>query len=310
MSNQNRHPEGTSVGGQWAPGSAGEVDMELDFEDAFDGQGYAPHEPVQPISEDGRYGLALDDWEVREDMVGVRTEHEVIGLAGFVDPEKTQTIQALSYDPENVDREVVERIRRQVAPASTNAELLHAAHEHNRLTGELREQGYSDDPINVDAPIDELILRDQARRGMRVTAAPKIAGVESFGPGGGYAERWDGGRYEPGMDTKEVAKEIRGEVKQAVKGGWLPEDFKYSVVTDRFAGGSAIGFSATAKELRDDQLNRRDPDYGYSRQRPETAEVQRRMSALADSYRSVRTDTMTDLFNVSFYCTPQVRGQY
>lgn len=42
--NTNRQPAGTSIGGQWAPGSAGEVEMDLD--DAFDdsaGDGYVSH---------------------------------------------------------------------------------------------------------------------------------------------------------------------------------------------------------------------------------------------------------------------------
>lgn len=59
-------------------------------------------------------------------------------------------------------------------------------------------------------------------------------------------ERSYGPKYEPGLDTAEIAKRIRASVKTLVKAGTLPADWKYSVRTDRFAGGSAIRVRATS----------------------------------------------------------------
>lgn len=55
-------------------------------------------------------------------------------------------------------------------------------------------------------------------------------------------ERSYGYRYEEGgkLDTAEIAKLIRQEIKAAVREGLLPERWKYSVSTERFAGGSSI----------------------------------------------------------------------
>ena len=45
----NRHPSGTSIGGQWAPGASGEVEMSLD--DAFDDQAQTQPQSAAEVSE-------------------------------------------------------------------------------------------------------------------------------------------------------------------------------------------------------------------------------------------------------------------
>jgi antirestriction protein len=55
-------------------------------------------------------------------------------------------------------------------------------------------------------------------------------------------ERSYGSKYseQEGLSTVEVAKLIRGDIKQAVKTGLLPARWKYSVRSASFAGGSSI----------------------------------------------------------------------
>jgi len=285
--NTNRQPAGTSIGGQWAPGAAGEVEDSLDLDDAFDDLGHPEHE--------GRIDLA--DWDVREDMVGVRTQSEKFGVSGFVHPDKLGQVRMLSHQLD--DEEAVERVRDQVAPASTVEEVAFAARSYQRWEAE--KDYMPDDEIN------DLILRDQSRRGMSATPPARLAPPTSYGPGGGYASRWDGANYEMGMGTKEVAKNVRGDIAESVKSGWLPEDFTYSV---RKRDASAISVLARSNTYDRDEIYPPETEDVYGRRMdPEAAEVQRRLSAITDSYRSHRSDTMTDLYNVSFYCSPVVTGR-
>ena len=285
--NDNRHPAGTSVGGQWAPGASGEVDDQLDFEDAFDDIGHTEHE--------GR--IDLDDWGVREQMRDVRTEDEKFGVAGFVHPSKRSQVQMLSYQLD--DAEAIERTRDQVAPASSVEEVAFAARQYGNWEAE--KSYMPDDEIN------NLILRDQSRRGLSATPPTRLAPPTDYGPGGGYASRWDGANYESGMTTKDVAKNVRGDIAESVKSGWLPQDFTYSV---RKRDASAITVVAESKTHDQDAIRPPENDNIYGRQMdPEASEVQRRLSAITDSYRRHQTDTMTDLYNVSFYCSPTVVGK-
>lgn len=58
----NRHPSGTSIGGQWAPGASGEVDADFDFDDPS----------ANPFSEDARRSRVNDLFESRG-MVDAKT---------------------------------------------------------------------------------------------------------------------------------------------------------------------------------------------------------------------------------------------
>lgn len=59
-------------------------------------------------------------------------------------------------------------------------------------------------------------------------------------------ERTYGYLYDAKRSTTEDAKLIRGTVKTMQKAGVLPADWKISVRTDKFAGGSAIRITATS----------------------------------------------------------------
>jgi len=75
----NRHPAGTTVGGQWAPGASGEVDIDLDdalddtfdddpFEDISDEEVRDPAETVEyAIADDGGFDFGLSDSRRRLD---------------------------------------------------------------------------------------------------------------------------------------------------------------------------------------------------------------------------------------------------
>lgn len=303
--NDNRHPAGTSLGGQWAPGQAGEVD----FDDAFDDLGYDAAPPPEDSTYEG--GFSPDDWQVRPEMEGVRAENEKFGLAGFIHPSTRSDVDAALYQHINgeVSKDDLTYLHDKHFPATSEAEILDSL---NNAKTELTADGPDSDPRwqESQSVLDDISIRDQSRRGLGPGArGVNIPEITSYGSGGGYANRWDGGNYERGMSTKEAAASIRKDIKSATETGFLSKDFKYSVRTENFAGGSAVSFNATPKEPVDPEVFTEKGEvnqYGDKMRSYEVAEMEDRMSAIADSYRSDRSDSMTDLSNTNFYCNPRV----
>ncbi len=52
-------------------------------------------------------------------------------------------------------------------------------------------------------------------------------------------ERWTGAKYADGRDVADVAKDIRADIRAAVKAGALPA-LQYSVKVARYAGGRSL----------------------------------------------------------------------
>jgi hypothetical protein len=113
-----------------------------------------------------------------------------------------------------------------------------------------------------------------------------------------------------GLDTTAIAKRIREDIKAAIKARELPKA-KYSVRTDKYSMGSSITVEASslpfpvlnpdayrvepgAKWVTFDSANHR------SRFTPKAQEVERKLSAIVNSYHWDRSDSMTDLYNERF----------
>lgn len=74
---ENRHPAGTSIGGQWAPGSASEIDDEL-----YDGPYDIYDERGNPVADEGRRGSTGDaNLDETLERIGVYSHRDCPGLA-------------------------------------------------------------------------------------------------------------------------------------------------------------------------------------------------------------------------------------
>jgi hypothetical protein len=113
-----------------------------------------------------------------------------------------------------------------------------------------------------------------------------------------------------GLDTAQIAKAIREEIKAAVKSGALPKA-KYSVKTDRYSMGSSI--TVEASKLPFPTLNpdafRVDPGANWltfdsarfrSRFTPKAQDVERKLSAIVNAYHWDRSDSSTDYYDERF----------
>jgi hypothetical protein len=112
------------------------------------------------------------------------------------------------------------------------------------------------------------------------------------------------------LDTAEIAKLIRADIKTAIKAGTLPKAAKYTVRIDRYSMGSSI--YVTAKALPFAVLNvdayHIDRSFGskYVTARPcdaytvEAAAVLAKLNEIVDAYHDDRSDMMTDYYCVNF----------
>jgi hypothetical protein len=113
-----------------------------------------------------------------------------------------------------------------------------------------------------------------------------------------------------GLDTTEIAKRIREEIKAAVKSKELPKG-KYSVRSDKYSMGASITVEASRLPFRvinpdayrvDRGANWATFDSVHHRSRftAQAQEVERKLSAIVDGYHWDRSDSMTDYYNERF----------
>jgi hypothetical protein len=113
-----------------------------------------------------------------------------------------------------------------------------------------------------------------------------------------------------GLDTTEIAKRIREEIKSAVKAKALPRA-KYSVRTDKYSMGSSITVEVSGLPFRVINPDAYRVDRGASwatfdsanyrsRFTAQAQEVEQKLSAIVDGYHWDRSDSMTDYYNERF----------
>lgn len=116
--------------------------------------------------------------------------------------------------------------------------------------------------------------------------------------GASYADGWIGSKYQPGRNTRDIARDVRAEIKALVKSGGLPgAPIAYSVRTTRFAGGSAIDVTvknATVTLVEDAW------GYGYKHDAAAAA-LLTKLDGLLAAHKRDMSDSMVDYWDVNFY---------
>ena len=97
---------------------------------------------------------------------------------------------------------------------------------------------------------------------------------------------------------KEIAADIRADVKAAKKAGQLPADVKVSVRTDLYAGGGAI--RVTLSGWTTDRIYALASD-GYPELTSEAHNVARTVEAIREAYNRNASDPMVDYYDVTYY---------
>lgn len=118
-----------------------------------------------------------------------------------------------------------------------------------------------------------------------------------------------GAKYQRDMDTAEIAKRIRADVKAAQKAGTLPASMKVSVRTRRFAGGAAIDVTVTEAPFQihaSDYIafevkTRGHQHWDGQRYTLRARQVLEALEAIVAEYNRDDSDSQSDYFNVHFY---------
>jgi hypothetical protein len=108
--------------------------------------------------------------------------------------------------------------------------------------------------------------------------------------------KWTSG-YRP---LKEIAADIRADIKAAKKTGDLPKDLKVSVRTDTYAGGGAIRVKLSGWDS--ERVYSPEGD-GYFDMTEEAKNTMHQVEAIRRAYNRDASDSMVDYFDVTYYGT-------
>lgn len=128
-----------------------------------------------------------------------------------------------------------------------------------------------------------------------------------------------GDLHTPGRDVADVAKQVRKDIRAAIKAGALPEGLKVSVRISRFSMGQSIDATIVALPSAFQVLNpervrlerENDPRVfggGVPRLTAQAAELLATLEGMIKRYGRFDVDTMTDYWNVSFYVSVNFAG--
>lgn len=113
--------------------------------------------------------------------------------------------------------------------------------------------------------------------------------------GSKYTDKW--------RSAKDIAKDIRADLKEAQKAGYIPKNVKYSVTKDSYAGGQSVTIKVL--NLKDSDLYQENTHSIQSWDRyvpsPKANEFKNRLSIIANAYNSDSSDIQTDYFNVLYH---------
>jgi hypothetical protein len=105
-----------------------------------------------------------------------------------------------------------------------------------------------------------------------------------------------GSKWTPGYrKAKDIAADIRSDLKAAQKDGTIPADVKISVRTRTYAGGRAI--DVTLSGWAQDRIREGEGFY----MTPEADRVQRAVNHIREAYNRNASDPMVDYFDVDYY---------
>jgi hypothetical protein len=115
-----------------------------------------------------------------------------------------------------------------------------------------------------------------------------------------------GGKYTGYRDVADVAKDVRGDLKAAVKAGYLPDGLSFAVRTSKYAGGQSM--TVDVRGMDDEDIYDQDPisEEPGRRYSQSSRELRTRVAAIAGAYGRDTTDVQTDYCNVTYFAFVQV----
>jgi hypothetical protein len=163
------------------------------------------------------------------------------------------------------------------------------------------------------AAVDALVALDarEARWQNDPTfVCPTGYATETGGEGPVHYTTTTGSRFTGWRDVVSVAKDVRADLKDAVRAGYLPEGLKFGVTTSKFSMGQALRVSV--RGLHDDAIYANDPvslspGRMYSKA---TVEIMSRVEALAGAYDRETTEAQTDFHRGTYFTSVDIEDEH
>lgn len=164
-------------------------------------------------------------------------------------------------------------------------------------------------PDGEEVTADEIAARG-SWNGVRIVAGESQFTVPSFTPASAtespvYGVGYDGSKSAGYRPVVEVAKDIRADIKDAVKVGWLP-DLEYRVSTSHSTSIRVLVVGLSDQDRVDPD---KDPQSYRRTDREQVSVLERRLGDIMRAYNRSRTDSMTDYFDESFYQSVRVESE-
>lgn len=118
-----------------------------------------------------------------------------------------------------------------------------------------------------------------------------------------------GSKYTGYRPAAEIAKDVRNDLKEAQKAGYLPKHLTFSVTRDYYSGGQAV--RVTVKGVEDSQQFSGENLGGrFGNLTPEAVELRKRVDGIASAYNSSCIRGEIDYFNTMYYATVDVETDH
>jgi hypothetical protein len=136
-------------------------------------------------------------------------------------------------------------------------------------------------------------------------------------------QRTEGSKYTGFRSVVDIAKDIRKDIKEAIRLHELPSDLKVSVRSRYYAGGQSIDIDWSAGKGTHqltcgyhrgrpwaDCASSCDPEYYMQVGLSSLGEhIERKLKEIANAYNYDNSDVQVDYFDTLFYCTPSWNWQ-
>lgn len=299
----NRVVKGVPTGGQFDHKTLGEPEAEADLGGFYDSwYDEAPDESEVGSIDDrviDRSGFA--DADLPGHSAG---NPDAIDLPGFVHPRAEDAFFDAEWE-----------IDKGATPSQAATHLkprFHAMTEGQRVEALIRhrEAMEAGDYAAARTVVEDATTVNQAALGIKDEY--KHSGsvvVEPNAHGPVYGNQLVGSKYAIGMSTTEAAKNIRGDIKEAVAAGHLPAGLDYRVRKNHEGSMSISVRGLTNEQIFDKDEEVEEPGLYGTPQHPEMRELQDRLDLISNVYRQDRSESMVDYFDTNFYAFVRIETE-
>lgn len=128
--------------------------------------------------------------------------------------------------------------------------------------------------------------------------------------GGGYYPATVGSKYTGYRDVTAIAKDVRADLQEAQKKGYLPQGVDFSVTVEKYSGGQSL--SVEVRNIREEDIYEKEQNVGYDRNilSKKARELNERVGSIAGAYNSDSTRSEVDYFQTMYYSHSKIEDAF